>query len=185
MKPYDRQRPGRVSTEMPRDSPTVQMHCTQSIMLAGPATTNSKPNGTHRNSSVRPDSVTRRYNTNLSRPPSPRTFQPVRTLVDAFQRKPPPAQLHSNTSELLAMTKTEPEGRAYTLSFCCCCCCCCSSSSFSSLPPPHQASELLAIAELNPRPSTLNPKPQTLKLLAIAELSGGVERDFLLLLSNH
>ena len=36
MKPYDRQRPRRVSTHMPQDSPTAQTHCTQSAMLAEP-----------------------------------------------------------------------------------------------------------------------------------------------------
>ena len=87
MKPYDRQRPWRVSTRTRRDSPTVQTHCTQSAIVAEPAAEKGKPNGTHRDSSVRPDSVTQRYNTSRSQLPSSRTFQPVRTLVDASSRK--------------------------------------------------------------------------------------------------
>ena len=98
-------------THMPQDSPTVQTHCTQSAMLAEPATAKGKPNGTHRNFSVRPDSVTRIYNTNRSWPPSPGTSQPVRTLVDAslrklqWQTKP---ELHQDSLSDLYSTQTAP-----------------------------------------------------------------------------
>ena len=87
MKPYDRQRPRPVGAETHPDSPAVQAHCTQSAMLAGPARREGPPEGTGRDSSVRPDAVTRGYNTRRSVLPSPRTFAPVRTLVDASRGK--------------------------------------------------------------------------------------------------
>ncbi len=43
--------------------------------------------GTNRDSSVQPDAVTRGYNTLRRELPSPKTFPPVRTVVDAATRK--------------------------------------------------------------------------------------------------
>ena len=87
MKPYDRQRPRLVGAQTDGDSPTVQVHCTQSTMLAEPAPPEGPPEGTSRDSSVQPDAVTRGYNTPRGVLPSSRTFPPVRTLVDALRRK--------------------------------------------------------------------------------------------------
>ena len=58
-----------------------------------------KPWSTHRDSSVQPDSVTWEYNTPLRRdkPPFPRTFQPVRTLVDAHSTEVQPRREQSTS----------------------------------------------------------------------------------------
>ena len=87
MKPYDRQRPRLVGASPDSDSPTVQVHCTQSTMLAEPALPRSPPEGTSRDSSVRPDAVTQGYNTLRGVLPSEGTYPPVRTVVDAPRRK--------------------------------------------------------------------------------------------------
>ena len=87
MKPYDRQRPRLVGANLNSDSPTVQVHCTQSTMLAEPALPRSPPEGTNRDSSVQPDAVTQGYNTLRGVLPSKRTYPPVRTVVDAPRRK--------------------------------------------------------------------------------------------------
>ena len=87
MKPYDRQRPRLVGAETRPDSPTVRVHCTQSTVLAEPAKREGPPEGTNRDSSVRPDAVTRGYNTPRRELPSSKTFVPVRTVVDASRGK--------------------------------------------------------------------------------------------------
>ena len=87
MKPYDRQRPWRVCSTPAAERTEVQVHCTQSTMVTAHATTERQPNGTHRDSSARPDTVTRGYNTLRRELPSPETFVPVRALVDALLGK--------------------------------------------------------------------------------------------------
>ena len=87
IKPYDRQRPWRVCALLQTDSTEVQVHCTQSTMVTAQAARRGQPNGTHRDSSARPDTVTRGYNTRRSKLPSPETFLPVRALVDALHGK--------------------------------------------------------------------------------------------------
>ena len=87
MKPYDRQRPRLVGACLLGGITTVQVHCTQSTMLAATTPRRGPPEGTNRDSSVRPDAVTRGYNTLRSELPSSKTFPPVRTVVDAGRRK--------------------------------------------------------------------------------------------------
>lgn len=87
IKPYDRQRPRLVGACLLNGIPTVQVHCTQSTMLAETTFKRGPPEGTSRDSSVQPDAVTRSYNTLRGELPSPRTFPPVRTVVDAATRK--------------------------------------------------------------------------------------------------
>ena len=63
IKPYDRQRPRLVSAETPQESTEVLVHCTQSTLLTVPASEEGLPEGTSRDSSVRPEPVTESYNT--------------------------------------------------------------------------------------------------------------------------
>ena len=87
MKPYDRQRPWRAGAQTRRGRDTVQLHCAQSSMLAPPTRREGPPEGARRDSSVRPDAVTRGYNTLRRVLPSPKTYPPVRTVVDADDGK--------------------------------------------------------------------------------------------------